>query len=225
MDKQLTNKTLLEILVDELPELGGWPDVAFNIAQDKSGFAWFYLESPIFRGSAWCGDSDKSVELPLATDHATTTITREQYEQALADKNKPAMPVMPQHWNGEGLPPVGTVCTVTPHNSQWGFDSVTDRVCEILAYTPDHVWVREMYQTSATKSYVTTRTDKADFRPIRTPEQIEAERRERISNAFLKAFNDSRFSGGWKGSDSLYTAIYDAIRAGKIEGVKIDEHL
>lgn len=127
-----------------------------------------------------------------------------------------------QHWNGEGLPPVGTVCTVTPHNSQWGFDSVTDRVCEILAYTPDHVWVREMYQTSATKSYVSTRTDKADFRPIRTPEQIEAERRERISNAFLKAFNDARFSGDWKGSDSLYTAIYDAILAGKIEGVKID---
>ncbi|MEX3036421.1 hypothetical protein AB4K08_00940 [Serratia fonticola] len=122
-----------------------------------------------------------------------------------------------QHWNGEGLPPVGTVCTVTPHNSQWGFDSVTDRVCEILAYTPDHVWVREMYQTSATKSYVSTRTDKADFRPIRTPEQIEAERRGRISEQMRTIHRES--IGDTRNG---FSAIYDAIRAGKIEGVKID---
>lgn len=123
-----------------------------------------------------------------------------------------------QVWNGEGLPPVGTVCTVTPHNSQWGFDSVTDRMCEILAYTPDHVWVREMYQTSATKSYVTTRTDKADFRPIRTPEQIEAERRERVTKQMFDVWNQCPSICYQKSFDY----VYDAIRAGKIEGVKID---
>ncbi|UAN64275.1 hypothetical protein [Serratia sp. JSRIV006] len=117
-----------------------------------------------------------------------------------------------QHWNGEGLPPVGTVCEFYDCES-WSEVRVK--------FIGDKYAVLQDERYSVERVYCVA--DKPQkFRPIRTPEQIEAERRERISNAFLKAFNDARFSGDWKGSDSLYTAIYDAIRAGKIEGVKID---
>ncbi|WON77557.1 hypothetical protein [Serratia sp. UGAL515B_01] len=115
-----------------------------------------------------------------------------------------------QVWNGEGLPPVGTVCEIKRVND---WLRVTIRFisdCHTVFVTDGET--EACYQTCALQ-----------FRPTPTPEQIEAERRERISNAFLRAFNDARFSGGWKGSDSLYTSIYDAIRAGKIEGVKIDD--
>ncbi|HBO6210627.1 TPA: hypothetical protein L4726_004758 [Pseudomonas aeruginosa] len=80
----------------------------------------------------------------------------------------------PVTWNGQGLPPVGTVCIVEPHNTMWGFSSTSGYERKILAYYGEYVWLGH-----AETPLETTRIDKVDFRPIRTPEQIAAEEREK----------------------------------------------
>ncbi|MEW3705600.1 hypothetical protein QOZ51_10635 [Pseudomonas aeruginosa] len=77
-------------------------------------------------------------------------------------------------WDGQGLPPVGTVCIVEPHNTLWGFSSTSGHERKILAYYGEYVWLGH-----AETPLETTRIDKVDFRPIRTPEQIAAEEREK----------------------------------------------
>ena len=84
-------------------------------------------------------------------------------------------------WSGEGLPPVGTVCEVAPHNSQWGFDTIEPRRCTILAYHADFVWL----DTGVPGTPISTRTDKVDFNVIRTPEQIAEEEREKAIDTIL----------------------------------------
>lgn len=107
-----------------------------------------------------------------------------------------------QEWKGEGLPPVGTVCEIK-RVEDWL--AVTIRFisdCHTVFIT--NGGTEGCYQTCALQ-----------FRPIRTPEQIEAERRERVvCQIALEIIK--------RGSRSTPEAIYDAIRAGKIEGVKID---
>lgn len=137
-----------------------------------------------------------------------------------------------QHWNGEGLPPVGIVCEFASgtYCVEDPFDKdlkvgaevtiiahISDGSLKLAAFTFNPSLVNPDRGTVSVEQGAY-----GCFRPIRTPEQIEAERRERVSNAFREAFQDVRFSEGWKEGDSMYTAIYDAIRAGKIEGVKID---
>lgn len=77
-------------------------------------------------------------------------------------------------WDGQGLPPVGTTCIVEPHNTLWGFSSTSGHERKILAYHTDYVWLG-----NGDTPLETTRIDKVDFRPIRTPEQIAAEEREK----------------------------------------------
>ncbi|HEP7907062.1 TPA: hypothetical protein ACRMT7_006019 [Pseudomonas aeruginosa] len=83
-------------------------------------------------------------------------------------------------WSGQGLPPVGTVCIVEPHNTMWGFSSTSGHERKILAYYGEYVWLGR-----AETPLETTRIDKVDFRPIRTPEQIAAQEREKAIDAML----------------------------------------
>lgn len=83
-------------------------------------------------------------------------------------------------WDGQGLPPVGTVCIVEPHNTMWGFSSTSGYERKILAYYGEYVWLGH-----AETPLETTRIDKVDFRLIRTPEQIAAEAREKAIDAML----------------------------------------
>ncbi|HBN8235681.1 TPA: hypothetical protein L3677_006542 [Pseudomonas aeruginosa] len=83
-------------------------------------------------------------------------------------------------WDGQGLPPVGTVCIVEPHNTMWGFSSTSGYERKILAYYGEYVWLGH-----AETPLETTRIDKVDFRPIRTPEQIAAEERAKAIEEML----------------------------------------
>lgn len=95
-------------------------------------------------------------------------------------------------WAGEGLPPVGAECIVTPHNTIWGFSHVASYPCTVLAYHDDFVWV-DLDGVSGTP--VATRTDKVSFSPIRTPEQIAAEQR---ASAWIEYANKFREEVGVK---------------------------
>lgn len=112
-----------------------------------------------------------------------------------------------QHWSGEGLPPVGAVCEL--HDCE-AWNQV------LIKFIGDKYVVVQDERFSAERVYCAA--DKPNkFRPIRTPEQIEAERRERISEQMRTIHRES--IGDTRNG---FSAIYDAIRAGKIEGVKID---
>jgi hypothetical protein len=100
-----------------------------------------------------------------------------RWDQWQIDQGEATAHFKPDIWTGEGLPPVGTVCEVVPHNTQWGFSSTSGHEREILAYHADFVWLG-----IGGIALETTRIDKVDFRPIRTPEQIAEEERETAIN-------------------------------------------
>ncbi|MGL4470099.1 MAG: hypothetical protein ACRCYD_02400 [Plesiomonas sp.] len=100
-DVEPIGKTLLEILVDELPKRGGWPDWAAAVVNHSylnknrvifagEGYSLRYMKgvwSALDNGTwgAGAGDNLKSDFLTeeLSTDHETKIVTREEYEQAV----------------------------------------------------------------------------------------------------------------------------------------------
>lgn len=105
-------------------------------------------------------------------------------------------------WDGQGLPPVGTTCIVEPHNTLWGFSSTSGHERKILAYHTDYVWLG-----NGDTPLETTRIDKVEFRPIRTPEQIAAEERRKSILHLANLLIDSR---GKSNEYSQAEAIFDA---------------
>lgn len=77
-------------------------------------------------------------------------------------------------WLGEGLPPVGTVCEWRPNQDGWV-------QVEILGHNGEETWFRrEGHESSETCLRM------AFFRPIRAPEQIAAEEREKEIDAMFQ---------------------------------------
>lgn len=96
-DVEPIGKTLLEILVDELPKRGGWRDGASVCIQDSckaikfnsrhstltmNEFGNWESKPDAFNNYGWVGANLLGVS-DLATDHATKIVTREEYEQAV----------------------------------------------------------------------------------------------------------------------------------------------
>ncbi|HDL5093989.1 TPA: hypothetical protein PXD63_004253 [Pseudomonas aeruginosa] len=108
-------------------------------------------------------------------------------------------------WDGHGLPPVGTVCIVEPHNTMWGFSSTSGYERKILAYYGEYVWLGH-----AETPLETTRIDKVDFRPIRTPEQIAAEEREAAIVAMLDLDPPHENGLGLTSRRQFCETLYDA---------------
>lgn len=99
-------------------------------------------------------------------------------------------------WDGQGLPPVGTVCEW--HESDgWAYTE-----SKVVAYTDDGLFV--CMQKQGRRPEV-LRIDNCDFRPIRTPEQIAAEERE-------KAVGDMAMS--IQGVPYQYPTLYALFDAG-----------
>lgn len=85
---------LIDLLKQELPNRGGWPDGAVQCAQDDNGNIYFYTEGRIHYGvysrGCWtipAGSRAASIrkatlEFDRSDDNATTIVTREQYEAA-----------------------------------------------------------------------------------------------------------------------------------------------
>lgn len=78
---------LIDLLVQELPKRGGWPDGALNATQDKDGEVCFSdgaipeFGLAAWTGGDWCGNEFHTIR---ASDYATSIITRDQYGAALA---------------------------------------------------------------------------------------------------------------------------------------------
>lgn len=79
-----SNKTLLQILVEELPELGGWPGGVTEIGQDYDRELKFLGEGrPRYHSGIFTKQLFASHRVAF-TGHYAETVTRDQYEAALA---------------------------------------------------------------------------------------------------------------------------------------------
>ena len=83
-------------------------------------------------------------------------------------------------WSGEGLPPVGTACEFKAGHSQ--FPELSWTKVRIIGH--DRQGGKDFAVFSSVSGYGGC-SDPADFRPIRTPEQIAAEEREKAINEML----------------------------------------
>ena len=184
--------TLLELLVQELPKRGGWPEAAnklkFSTTRrivddvDNEYFHFPYLDRLVLR-------------------ERVKFVTREQYESAIAAK-KPS-------WNGVGLPPVGCECEFRkmmrgkPDEFRSG----------VVSYFSEHTVVIIVNGESGEFVH---HPDTCEFRPIRSEADKKRDAAIKAIDDWLPEFTDTPY---------LYhaTAIYAAIEAGSIPGVKLED--
>lgn len=188
---------LIEVLVQELPNRGGWPDGVIKISQDYDGEVW-----------CWFGHGYGNVKSLgrinlLADNHrkqskdedSSCFVTREQYEDALS-ASKP-------EWNGEGLPPVGCECEYETNG--YGIKKVRVECITMdgIAFT----WLGEDPEFRGLDCINTSQSHR--FRPIRSEAD---KKRDIIIYKIEIAYKDCPHS------DAVPQAIYEAIA----EHIRID---
>ena len=196
---------LIDLLVKELPKRGGWPEGALSITQDNDGSLCVWdTNDPHYEGFSWKHHTGNSLmyfwhgewTMPLASDHKESIVTYWQYKAALAASQKPA-------WNGEGLPPIGCECEVSVDGGRsW---------CTYRAINEKN-GVRLIEIGNLTEEF---ENNNWIFRPLCTES-------EKKRDAAIEAMQMEADEGdNWIYSE--YEIIYDAIAAGKIPGVKLDD--
>ena len=202
---------LIDLLVQELPKCGGWPKDVTHIGQDYDRELMFYG-----KGSAMTGIFLNE----LAIDHrklgmSGAKVTREQYVSALAASQKP-------EWSGEGLPPVGAKVEffINPkfgYCNDWIPDAGTEM--EVVAHktTTDGNDVAVCYWDEDGAGLSCCLVPES-LKPLRT----EAERKRNAAIEAIYWFMPECIPDT---PNEFYHAkkIYDAIAAGKIPGVKLDD--
>lgn len=170
--------TLLELLRQELPKRGGWPEGADYVVQDGDGTndIKFGAGEPSVRydcDKVWRNDelSDWGINTfeshirditVLADDHATAIITREQYEVT--------------SWDGTGLPPVGRTCESSWAGGEW-------QLCEILFASNQFVVVK-LKESGMEDAYS---IGDVTFRPLRTEAERAIDEMVRLSGVSIGA--------------------------------------
>nr|DAI64959.1 MAG TPA: hypothetical protein [Caudoviricetes sp.] len=149
--------TLLELLRQELPKRGGWPEGAVKIHQDYDGETWAWLNhdsvEPLFTLGQVATNARKFGEY----EKCENMVTRAQYESALATSQNPA-------WNGDGLPPVGVECEYSWAGEPWASG--------VIRYISKHTIIVEIQADSTGDTECAYHPTDIKFRPLRT----EAER-------------------------------------------------
>ena len=199
--------TLLELLRQELPKRGGWPEGVTHICQDGDKYIGGYTSKPIkesardWGNEGYVGGSGEYSEI-LADDYATAIVTREQYGAT--------------GWGGVGLPQIGVECEWQDKNTG-GWQPVK------VVYASEWVTViREINEEKGDDLVEIAIENYGDdarlkFRPLRT----EADKKR---DAAIEAID-------WYMPECILDTpnefghakkIYDAIAAGKIPGVKLE---
>lgn len=199
---------LIDLLVKELPKRGGWPDGALSITQDNNGSLCVWdTNDQQHDGFSWKHHTGNSLmyfwhgegAIPLASDHNESIVTYWQYKAELSASQKPA-------WNGGGLPPSGVECEarLRCNDGEWFLFRCVGVDCGVA-----FGW--------AGKDAVTLGKGSYEFRTLRS----EAERKR---DAFINAvLDDMRVIPCDLSLRDEVAVIYDAIAAGKIPGVKLDD--
>ncbi|WP_407220927.1 hypothetical protein [Enterobacter sp. CPE_E1214] len=196
---------LIDILVRELPKHGGWPEGAVECCRHKLGNSIdFYDETGNWDDDCYLKygkDFAKDcIYEPKAETDSLQLISRSEYEAALA-ASKP-------EWDGEGLPPVGVnaeVLFAADTEPKW-FSFLAKFIGE------NHVIALvDLEEISYKKDELLTSDVK--FAPLRSEE-------DRKRDAAISAIDAACLLV--RDASKTAAAIYDAIAAGDIPGVKIE---
>ena len=194
---------LIDLLVQELPKRGGWPDGAEYVRVSGFGgekilvdflFPDGYCKLKYSIGIISCHIADAGADVDYHVIH------REEYESALTASQKPA-------WSGEGLPPVGCECEAKYRESdsaEWFLFRCVGVDCGVA-----FGWAGKEAATLGKGSY--------EFRPLRT----EAEKKRDAAIEKIKEMLIFDYGDDPRVNDATF--IYDAIAEGKIPGVKLDD--
>lgn len=203
---------LIDLLVQELPKRGGWPEYAENAVQDKSDTEIYFFsgDKPHLAGSYWHGAGSwffTHWENELSDDWDRAIVSREQYEAALAASKQP-------EWSGEGLPPEGIDCEVKSGKDSWTLCKVVHSSAAGVAFI--YLEEPEPYSFSkylGTLDCIGHKYAGSQLRPIRT----EAERkRDNAISAMIAILKE-----GTSTNDDARD-IYLAISEGKIPGIRLE---
>ncbi len=186
---------LIDILVQELPKHGGWPEGAVECCRfvDEANIDFYYASGnwPID-----CGEKYGAIALNAVRKQTipceSEKVTFEQYEAALAS-------CQPQ-WNGEGLPPVGALCQYQDYSDTPWVE------CKVLAYHNNECWLQ---RTADGTSFI---MGNPHLHPIRS----EADQKRKESTGIIADICRSSASNGHSAE-----LIYDAIAAGKIPHIQL----
>lgn len=210
---------LIDLLVQELPKHGGWPEGAEYVRVTGFGgekiLVNFSFPKAYNKFSYSIGiDAGADVGIDAGAYVGYRIIHRDLYESALAASQKPA-------WNGEGLPPVGAKVEffINPkfgYRNAWIPDAGTEM--EVVAHktTTDGNNVAVCYwdERGAGRSYCLV---PESLKPART----ESERKHESVLESICAVLEM-VAQDYKRNDEA-KLIYEAIAAGKIPGVKLDD--
>lgn len=202
---------LIDLLVQELPKRGGWPEGAeyCHLTQyDRHCLTIVFSHKQVGTVNNPIISSEEMVFSGIGYLGNTLygcIVTAKEYESALAASKKPA-------WNGEGMPPVGCECEYRDNNGEWYPVTIKYASDQLVVISGITKILGVEQGTEITKDII---IDKPQFRPLHT----EAERKR---DAAVEAMQREADDGGnWIYSE--YEIIYDAIAAGKIPGVKLDD--
>ncbi|HDK7393104.1 TPA: hypothetical protein PTX05_002365 [Cronobacter sakazakii] len=189
---------LIDLLVQELPKRGGWPDGAVECER-------YLHEAQIDfydKDGNWGADCGKVYGHDFAAACVKPRekgdgvrierVTRERYEAALAAAQQPV-------WDGDGLPPVGCECERSWTGDKW-------LKCKILFISNETAVVK--LATGEAAYHLSDIT----FRPIRS----EADKRRDEAIAALKKLKPQLVG-------ELAGYLYDEIAAGKIPHIRIEQ--
>lgn len=137
-----------------------------------------------------------------ADDWAEAHVTRAEWQAAVDALNKPAAP----EWNGEGVPPVGA--TVEIQKGEWGVRSESEcflsrPVLVAASFKTQELGIDMIAVDGGWLGCEVFRAEMA--RPVRTPEQIAAEQRERQAKAMFDLLKP-----GEEVSPAFFKKLYDA---------------
>ncbi|HEP8212866.1 TPA: hypothetical protein VDT58_001991 [Pseudomonas aeruginosa] len=149
----------------------------FGSWMKKEGDSWFWWEGDVGR---W------SPSLSISEQRMGTFEARPQ-----------------ESWNGQGLPPVGTLCEWHGPNSD-GPDGWVYTESNVVAYTDDGLFIC-MQKPGCWP--VVQRIDNCEFRPLRTPEQIAAEERSKECDRIFVILSSVEREGN---RSDMAEALYDA---------------
>ncbi len=189
---------LIDLLVKELPKRGGWPDGVDSIHQDHDGevFAWTGSSCKLLFRTGIIADNCRPYGLDESIENM---VTRNQYKSVFALSQKPA-------WKGEASHQLGV-------NASISATELHGEKLRLLVLMAKKIVIRpsgEIY-------YAITPSNKDVFTPLRT----EAEKKR---DAFINAvLDDMRVIPCDLSLRDEVAVIYDAIAAGKIPGVKLED--
>lgn len=201
---------LIDLLVQELPKRGGWPEGA-EYAR-VTGFGGEKILVEFLFPAAY---NKLSYSIGIIACHLTDAgadvdchmIRRDSYESALAVSQRPA-------WSGEGVPPVGCECEYLDNNGKWYPVTIKYASDQLVVISGVTKILGVEQEVEIAKDII---IDKPQFRQLRT----EAERKREV--AIEAILSDMRTIPCDLSLRDEVAVIYDAIAAGKIPGVKLED--